>query len=160
MLSPRNEKCIHVTPGAMASVILICGSLLLGTPFHINEDREFSKVVSNIDTDKWDYMVSLDLKTVLDFSICLENWKFSLKSAWKSLFMGLKNSSIRNLTCLCVFCTFNFDKLKGFGNFVIKYPVTTDPVIGIFQMANIVICFRVSIMLLWFQAPLWWNLEN
>ena len=40
---------------------------------------------------------------VLDFSICLENCKFSLKSAWKLLFMALKNKVSRNLNCLCLF---------------------------------------------------------
>ena len=38
-----------------------------------------------------------------DFSMCLENWQFSLKSAWKLLFMGLKINGPTNLTCLCLF---------------------------------------------------------
>ena len=53
---------------------------------------------------------------VLDFSICLENWQHSLKSAWKSQFMGLKNNDTRNLMCLCVFyafCPFDFNKLNS-----------------------------------------------
>ena len=68
---------------------------------------------------------------VLDFSICLENWQFSLKSAWKWLFMGLTNNGPRNLSCLCafyVFYTLDFKELKGFNNFVINSPITTDPV--------------------------------
>ena len=72
---------------------------------------------------------------VVEFSICLENWQFSLKSAWKLLLVGLKNNGPTNLICLCVFyacCILDFDELMGFGDFVIEFPVTTDPVIHIF----------------------------
>ena len=51
----------------------------------------------------WIWMLSWK---VLDFSICLENCQFSLKSAWNLLFhifMGLKNKGSRNLICLCIF---------------------------------------------------------
>ena len=73
---------------------------------------------------------------VLDFSICLENWQFSLESAWKWLFMGLKNNSPRNLSRLCVFyvfCTLDFKELRGFNNFLINFPITTDPVSHVFH---------------------------
>ena len=56
--------------------------------------------------------------------------------------MGLKNNGPRNLMYLCVFyafCTFDFNKSRGFGHFVVKSPVPTDLVIGVFHMANIVI---------------------
>ena len=43
---------------------------------------------------------------------------------------------------LCVFfyafCKFDFNKLRGFDYFVIK-SLTTDPVIGVFHVANITI---------------------
>ena len=72
-------------------------------------------------------MVPTDLK-VLEFDLCL--------------FMGLKNNGQRNLICLCVFyafCTFHFNGLGWFGNFIIKSPDTTDPVISVFHMASAVI---------------------
>ena len=50
--------------------------------------------------------------------------------------MGLKNNGPTNLVCLCVFyacCILDFNKLMGFGDFVIKSPVTTDPVNHIFS---------------------------
>ena len=72
----------------------------------------------------------------LDF--CLEKsliFQSALKIGsfpWKVLeiiFIGLKNNGTTNLICLCGFyacCIFDFNKLKGFGNFVIKSPVTID----------------------------------
>ena len=44
----------------------------------------------------WIWMLSWK---VLDFSICLENCQFSLKSAWKWIFMGLKSKGSRNPIC-------------------------------------------------------------
>ena len=70
-------------------------------------------------------MVPTDLK-VLEFDLCL--------------CMGLKNNGQRNLIC----CTFHFNKLGWFGNFIIKSPVTTDPVISVFHMASTVIWCMAS----------------
>ena len=82
---------------------------------------------------------------VLEFDYCLEKcliFQSALKICnfpWKVLennfFMGLKNNGPTNLIYLCVYtcCILNFDKLRGFGNFVIKSPVTTDPVIHVFN---------------------------
>ena len=42
------------------------------------------------------------------------------------------------------FCTFHFDRLGWFGNFIIKSPVTTDPVISVLHMASTVIWCMAS----------------
>ena len=50
--------------------------------------------------------------------------------------MGLYNNGSTNLICLCVFyecCMLDFNKSMGFCNFVIKSPVTTAPVIHVFN---------------------------
>ena len=76
----------------------------------------------------------------------LPHWKLLFNLPWKlaiflekcliSLFRGLKNNGPTNLIFLCVFyacCILDFNKLSGFGNFVIKSPVTTDLAIHIFN---------------------------
>ena len=67
----------------------------------------------------WIWMLSWK---VLDFSVCLENGKFSLKSAWKWLY-GLEKYRHQKVQLVSVlFCTFELRKVAGFSNFVIKSP--------------------------------------
>ena len=67
----------------------------------------------------WIWMLSWK---VLDFSICLENGKFSLKSAWKWLY-GLEKYKHQKVWSVGVlFCTFELRKVARFSNFVIKSP--------------------------------------
>ena len=104
----------------------------------VNERRHYSWFPQTLKS-AWIWLLSWK---VLDFSICLEKWQFSLKSAWKLLFMGLKNNDPTNLIFLCVFCAccmLDFNRLREFGNFIINFPVTTHLVIHIFLMVNIVI---------------------
>ena len=79
-------------------------------------------------------------RKVLEFDFCLEKcliFQSALKICnfrWKLLFMGLTSNGPRNFMCLCTFqtfCTFDFNKLSGLDNFVIKSPITTYPVIGV-----------------------------
>ena len=75
-------------------------------------------------------MVPTDLEKCLNLTSVLKSGNFP----WKLLFMGLTSNGPRNFMCLCTFqafCTFDFNKLRGFDNFVIKSPITTYPVIGI-----------------------------
>ena len=58
-----------------------------------------------------------------------------------------KNNGQRNFISVCVFyafCTFHFNRLGWFGNFIIKSPVTTDPVISVFHMESSVIWCMAS----------------
>ena len=111
-------------------------------------------------------MVPTDLEKCLNLTFVLKSawifnllWKLAvfLEKRLKITIMGLKNNDPRNIIFLCVFyafCTFDFNKLWGFGNFVIKSPistdpvVTTDPVIGVFHMANIVIWCMASYLMI------------
>ena len=93
----------------------------------------FSQTLKSI----WIWLLSWK---VLDFFNLPWKLVIILKKCLKITFDGLENNGPRNLIiCLCMcfyaFCTFDFNELRGFGNFVIKSPITT----GVFHMANIVI---------------------
>ena len=78
----------------------------------------------------WIWMLSWK---VLDFSISLENGKFSLKSAWKWLY-GLekyRHQKVESVSSV-LYCTFELRKVARFSNFVI----TADPVSRVLHSTN------------------------
>ena len=108
-----------------------------------------AEALAPISTGSWYSidMVPTDLEKCLNLTTVLKSaWFFNLP--WKLAiffeqclgiyFMDLKNNGPTNLICLCVFyacCMLDFNKktIRGFGNIVIKSPVTTGPVIHVFN---------------------------
>ena len=116
-------------------------------PIH-SESLTRSKTVSFAET-RWCKAISM---SVVEMYFLIEMYRFhgsNIKALEFDfcLLMGLKNNGQRNFICFCVsyaFCTFHFDRVGWFGNFIIKSPVTTDPVISVFHMASTVIWCMAS----------------